>query len=151
MNIVAWSQNLTADKAAAAGARAVSKEQLLAEADVVTLHLILSDRSRGIIGAADLARMKPSALIVNTSRGPLIDQPALIAALREGRIAGAGIDVYDEEPLPPGHPILGAPNTVLTPHLGYVTEENYRAYFAGAVEAVEGYLAGRPVRELRAG
>jgi phosphoglycerate dehydrogenase-like enzyme len=88
---------------------------------------------------------------VNTSRGPLIDQPALIAALTERRIAGAGIDVFDTEPLPPGHPILAAPNTVLTPHLGYVTEENYRAYFAGAVEAVEGYLAGRPVRELRAG
>ena len=95
--------------------------------------------------------MKRSAIVVNTSRGPLIDQPALIAALTEKRIAGAGIDVFDSEPLPPGHPILAAPNTVLTPHLGYVTEENYRAYFAGAVEVVEGYLAGRPVRELRAG
>jgi phosphoglycerate dehydrogenase-like enzyme len=130
---------------------AVPKEQLLAEADVVTLHLILSERSRGLIGAGDLARMKPSAVIVNTSRGPLIDQGALIAALKERRIAGAGIDVYDREPLPKDHPLLSAPNTVLTPHLGYVTEENYRSYFNGAVEAVEGYLAGRPVRELRAG
>ncbi|WP_431269678.1 NAD(P)-dependent oxidoreductase [Dankookia sp. P2] len=151
MKVIAWSQNLTPEKAEAAGATAVSKEQLLAEADVVTLHLILSDRSRGIIGAADFARMKSSAVIVNTSRGPLIDQAALITALGERRIAGAGIDVFDTEPLPPGHPILAAPNTVLTPHLGYVTEENYRAYFAGAVEAVAGYLAGKPVRELRAG
>lgn len=151
MKVLAWSQNLTPEKAAAAGAEAVSKERLLGEADVVTLHLILSERSRGIIGAGDLARMKPSAVIVNTSRGPLIDQAALIAALREGRIAGAGIDVYDQEPLPKDHPILAAPNTVLTPHLGYVTEENYRVYFAAAVEAVEGYLAGRPVREMRAG
>jgi phosphoglycerate dehydrogenase-like enzyme len=151
MRIIGWSQNLTPEKAAAAGAEAVSKEALLAEADVVTLHLILSDRSRGIIGAGDFARMKPSAVIVNTSRGPLIDQAALIAALQEKRIAGAGIDVYDREPLPADHPLLAAPNTVLTPHLGYVTEENYRAYFAGAVEAVEGYLAGKPVRQLHAG
>ena len=151
MRVIGWSQNLTPEAARAAGAEAVSKERLLAEADVVTLHLVLSERSRGVVGAAELARMKPSAVIVNTSRGPLIDQPALIAALAERRIAGAGLDVYDQEPLPPGHPLLAAPNTVLTPHLGYVTEENYRAYFTGAVEAVEGYLAGRPVRELRAG
>ncbi|MBX6747123.1 MAG: D-2-hydroxyacid dehydrogenase family protein [Acetobacteraceae bacterium] len=151
MRVIAWSQNLTEEKAAAAGAVKVDKATLLREADVVTLHLVLSERSRGIIGAGDLAQMKRSAVIVNTSRGPLIDQDALIAALKEGRIAGAGLDVYDEEPLPPGHPILSAPNTVLTPHLGYVTEENYRAYFQGAVEAVLGYLAGSPVRELRPG
>ncbi|TCZ66861.1 D-2-hydroxyacid dehydrogenase family protein [Roseicella aquatilis] len=151
MRVIAWSQNLTPERAAAAGAEAVGKERLLAEADVVTLHLILSERSRGIIGAADLARMQPSAILVNTSRGPLVEQDALIAALRERRIAGAGIDVFDQEPLPRDHPLLSAPNTVLTPHLGYVTEENYRAYFTGAVEAIEGYLAGRPVRELRAG
>lgn len=151
METIAWSQNLTAERAAAAGATRVDKAELLARADVVTLHLVLSDRSRGIVGAEDLARMKPSAFIVNTSRGPLIDQAALLAALAEGRIAGAGIDVYDQEPLPPGHPLLAAPNTVLTPHLGYVTEENYRAYFTGAVEAIEGYLAGKPVRELREG
>ncbi|WP_135467030.1 D-2-hydroxyacid dehydrogenase family protein [Crenalkalicoccus roseus] len=151
MRLLAWSQNLTEERAAAVGAARVDKETLLAEADVVTLHLILSERTQGIIGAADIARMKRSAVLVNTSRGPLVDQEALIAALREGRIAGAGLDVFDQEPLPPGHPILSAPNTVLTPHLGYVTEENYRAYFAGAVEAVLGYLAGTPVRELRPG
>jgi phosphoglycerate dehydrogenase-like enzyme len=151
MKVIGWSQNLTDEKAAAAGATRVDKAALLREADVVSLHLILSDRSRGIIGGEDLAQMKRSAVIVNTSRGPLIDQAALIAALQGGRIAGAGIDVYDQEPLPPGHPILAAPNTVLTPHLGYVTEENYRAYFAGAVEAVLGYLAGAPARELRPG
>jgi phosphoglycerate dehydrogenase-like enzyme len=98
------------------------------------------------VGAADLGLMKPSAFIVNTSRGPIIDQPSLIAALREGRIAGAGIDVYDMEPLPQDHPLLSAPNTVLTPHLGYVTQENYRSYFAGAVEAIQAYEAGAPIR-----
>jgi phosphoglycerate dehydrogenase-like enzyme len=149
MKTIGWSQNLTAEKAAAAGATAVDKATLMAESDVISLHLVLSDRSRGIIGAGDLARMKPGAFIVNTSRGPLIDQPALIAALTEGRIAGAGLDVFDVEPLPPGHPILTAPNTILTPHLGYVTEENYRVYFHGAVEVIEGYLAGKPIRELR--
>lgn len=151
MQVIAWSQNLTGEKAAAAGARRVDKPTLLREADVLTLHLILSDRSRGIVGAADLAQMKPGAVLVNTSRGPLVDQDALIAALKEGRLAGAGLDVFDQEPLPPDHPILSAPNTVLTPHLGYVTEENYRTYFAGAVEAVLGYLDGRPVRQITAG
>jgi phosphoglycerate dehydrogenase-like enzyme len=150
MRVVAWSPNLTEERAAAAGATRVDKERLMAEADVLTLHVVLSERSRGIVGAADIARMKPGAVIVNTSRGPLIDQGALIAALTEGRIAGAGIDVYDREPLPPDHPILSAPNTVLTPHLGYVTEENYRVYFEGAVEAVESYFKGSPVRVLRA-
>ncbi|GAA0583688.1 D-2-hydroxyacid dehydrogenase family protein [Craurococcus roseus] len=150
MRVVAWSPNLTDERAAAAGATRVGKAALMAEADVLTLHVVLSERSRGIVGADDIARMKRGAFIVNTSRGPLVDQDALIAALREGRIAGAGLDVYDQEPLPPDHPILSAPNTVLTPHLGYVTEENYRVYFQGAVEAVEGYLEGSPVRVLRA-
>jgi phosphoglycerate dehydrogenase-like enzyme len=150
MRLVAWSPNLTDERAAEVGATKVDKAALMAEADVLTLHVVLSDRSRGIVGADDIARMKPGAVIVNTSRGPLIDQPALIAALKEGRIAGAGLDVYDQEPLPPDHPILSVPNTVLTPHLGYVTEENYRVYFQGAVEAVEGYLKGNPVRVLRA-
>ena len=150
MRVVAWSPNLTAERAAEVGAARVDKPALMSEADVLTLHVVLSERSRGIVGAADIARMKRGAFIVNTSRGPLIDQAALIAALKEGRIAGAGLDVYDQEPLPPDHPILSAPNTVLTPHLGYVTEENYRAFFAGAVEAIEGYLKGSPVRVLRA-
>jgi phosphoglycerate dehydrogenase-like enzyme len=151
MRVIAWSQNLTPERASAAGATAVDKATLLRESDVVTLHLVLSDRSRGTIGAAELAQMRRSAVVVNTSRGPLIDQAALIAALQEGRIAGAGLDVFDEEPLPAGHPILSAPNTVLTPHLGYVTEENYRTYFAGAVEAIVGYLADKPVREIGPG
>lgn len=148
MKVIAWSQNLTDDRAAEVGATRVDKATLFAEADVVTLHLILSDRSRGIVGAEDLARMKPTAFIVNTSRGPLIDQDALIAALKEGRIAGAGLDVFDIEPLPAGHPILAAPNTLLTPHLGYVSQQNYRAYYQGCVEAIEAFDAGTPVRVI---
>lgn len=147
MKVIAWSQNLTAEKAAAAGADLVTKEELFARADVVTLHVILSDRSRGIVGPADIARMKPGALLVNTSRGPLVDQPALLAALREGRIR-AGLDVFEEEPLPADHPILSCPGTVLTPHLGYVSTQAYAAYFEGAVEAIEAYLKGSPIREL---
>jgi phosphoglycerate dehydrogenase-like enzyme len=151
MRLIAWSQNLTAERATAAGAALVDKPTLLREADIVTLHLVLSDRSRGTIGAAEFALMQRGAFIVNTSRGPLIDQAALIAALHDRRIAGAGLDVFDEEPLPAGHPLLAAPNTVLTPHLGYVAEENYRVFFTDAVEAVLGYREGRPVREVRAG
>ena len=147
MKVIAWSQNLTEEKAVAAGAELVTKQELFARADVVTLHLVLSDRSRGIVGAEELARMKPRAIIVNTSRGPLIDQPALIAALKEGRVR-AGLDVFDQEPLPKDHPLLGCPGTLLTPHLGYVSTQNYAAYFQGAVEAIEAYLAGRPIREL---
>lgn len=150
MKVVAWSTNLTEERAAEVGVTRVEKATLLATADVVTLHLILSDRSRGIIGAADLAQMKPTAFIVNTSRGPLIDQDALIAALKAGTIAGAGIDVYDTEPLPPGHPMLSAPNTMLTPHLGYVTQQNYRAYYEGAIEAVLAFNACAPVRVIKA-
>lgn len=150
MRVLAWSTNLTAETAAAVGATRVDKETLLRESDVVTLHLVLSERSRGTIRAADLALMKPTAFLVNTSRGPLVEQAALVAALEEGRIGGAGLDVYDQEPLPADHPLLSAPNTVLTPHLGYVTEENYRIYFRDAVEAVEAYLKGAPVRVLPA-
>ena len=150
MKVVAWSTNLTEERAAEVGVTRVDKATLLATADVVTLHLILSERSRGIIGAADLAQMKPTAFIVNTSRGPLIDQDALIAALKAGTVAGAGIDVYDSEPLPPGHPMLSAPNTMLTPHLGYVTQQNYRAYYEGAAEAVAAFNAGAPVRVIKA-
>lgn len=148
MKVIAWSQNLTEARAAEVGATRVDKAALFEQADVVTLHLILSDRSRGIVGAADLARMKRTAFVVNTSRGPLIDQDALIAALKDGRIAGAGIDVFDIEPLPAGHPILSAPNTLLTPHLGYVSQQNYRAYYQGCVEAIEAFDAGAPVRVI---
>lgn len=149
MKVIAWSQNLTDEAAAAQGAARVDKATLFAEADVVTLHLILSDRSRGVVGAAELAAMKPTAFLVNTSRGPLVDQDALIAALKSGKIAGAGIDVFDIEPLPAGHPILSAPNTLLTPHLGYSSLENYRRYFAGAVEAIEAFNAGAPIRIIK--
>jgi phosphoglycerate dehydrogenase-like enzyme len=148
MRVIAWSQNLTGETATAHGVTRVDKATLFAEADVVTLHLILSERSRGIVGTAELAAMKPTAFLVNTSRGPLVDQPALIAALKEGRIAGAGLDVFDVEPLPSGHPILSAPRTVLTPHLGYSSEENYRAYFKGAVEIIEAFDAGTPIRVI---
>ena len=147
MKVIAWSQNLTAEKAAAAGAELVDKATLFARADVVTLHLILSDRSRGVVGAAEIAAMKPGAILVNTSRGPLVDQPALLAALQAGRIR-AGLDVFDQEPLPADHPLLACPNALLTPHLGYVSTQNYRAYFEGAVEAIEAYIAGKPIREL---
>ncbi|MDP3417446.1 D-2-hydroxyacid dehydrogenase family protein [Falsiroseomonas sp.] len=148
MKTIAWSQNLTAEAAAAVGATRVEKAELFAQADVVTLHMILSDRSRGIVGASELAAMKSTAYIVNTSRGPLIDQPALIAALSEGRIAGAGLDVFDREPLPLDHPLMSCPNTLLTPHLGYVSRQNFGAYFTGAVEAIEAYLADAPIRVL---
>jgi len=150
MRVIAWSQNLNPDDAAAIGVTRVEKPALFAEADVITLHLVLSDRSRGIVGAAELGAMKRSAIIVNTSRGPLIAQDALVAALRERRIGGAGIDVFDQEPLPPDHPLLDCPNTMLTPHLGYVARQNYAAYFQGAVEAIEGYLSGAPIRVLSA-
>ncbi|HZS85306.1 MAG TPA: D-2-hydroxyacid dehydrogenase family protein [Stellaceae bacterium] len=148
MEVIAWSQNLTEERAAAAGARLVSKAELLAAADIVTIHLVLSPRTRGLIAAADLARMKPSAFLVNTSRGPIVEEAALIAALEEGRIAGAALDVYDREPLPPGHKLRRLSNTVLTPHLGYVTEEAYRLVYGQAVEAIRAYLAGTPIRVL---
>ena len=148
MKTIAWSKNLTVQAATAAGATLVTKEELLAQSDVVSLHLILSDRSRGIVGAAELALMKPDAIIINTSRGPLIDQAALLAALREGRIGGAGLDVYDQEPLPADHVLRRAPRTMLLPHLGYVSDENFAAYFRGAVEAIEAWQAGAPIRVI---
>jgi phosphoglycerate dehydrogenase-like enzyme len=150
MEVVAWSQNLTAERAAAAGVRRVEKDELFAAADIVTVHLVLSDRTRGLIGAEDLARMKPSAIIVNTARGPIIDEAALIAALETRRIAGAAIDVYGSEPLPADHQLRRLPNTVVTPHLGYVTEDNYRTVYRQTVENIAGFLAGTPVRVLAA-
>jgi phosphoglycerate dehydrogenase-like enzyme len=148
MDVVAWSENLTAERAAEAGAKRVAKDELLRTADVVSLHLVLSPRSRGVIGAAELALMKPTALLVNTSRGPLIDEAALIAALRAKRIAGAGLDVYDEEPLPSEHPLRRLDNVLLTPHLGYVTEDTYRVFYGETVEAIAAFLAGSPVRVM---
>jgi phosphoglycerate dehydrogenase-like enzyme len=148
MNVIAWSTNLTSERATEAGVRAVSKSELFESADVVTIHYTLSTRSRGMIGAADLALMKPTAYLVNTSRGPLVDEAALVETLRAHRIAGAGIDVYDLEPIAPRHPFLALDNVVLTPHLGYVTEENLRTIYEQALEDLRGFLAGKPVRPV---
>ena len=148
MRLVAWSENLTAERATECGAELVAKEELLRAADVVTVHLVLSDRTRGLVGARELELMKPTAVLVNTSRGPIVDEAALVAALESGTIAGAALDVYDREPLPADHPLRRAPNTVLTPHLGYVTEESYRVFFEQTVKAIEAFLAGSPVRVL---
>ncbi|OLT15514.1 hydroxyacid dehydrogenase [Pseudonocardia sp. CNS-139] len=151
MDVLAWSQNLTAEKAAAGGARlAASKRDLLAESDFVTVHLVLSDRTRGLIGADDLAVMRPDAYLVNTSRAPIVDQDALVEALAAGRIAGAGLDVYDVEPLPADHPYRTLPNVLATPHLGYVTKRNYAGFHADVVADIAAYLAGEPVRVISA-
>jgi D-3-phosphoglycerate dehydrogenase len=146
MKVIAWSQNLTPDKASAAGVSYVSKDELFSTADVVTIHVILSDRSRGLVGAADLARMKQSAYLINTSRGPIVDETALIAALKERRIAGAGLDVFDVEPLPVGHPYRALDNVVITPHLGYVSTQNYARFFPDIVADIRAWLDGKPVR-----
>jgi len=151
MNVVAWSQNLTAEKAAAAGVEYVSKEDLFRRADVVTIHLILSDRSRGLIGAKELGLMKPTAFLVNTARGPIVDEKALIAVLTERRIAGAGLDVFDIEPLPKDHAFRKLDNVVITPHLGYVSLQNYRKYFPDIVEDIRAFLDGKPVRVIQPG
>jgi phosphoglycerate dehydrogenase-like enzyme len=148
MRVLAWSQNLDPELAQGLGVEPVPKRDLLSRSDVVSLHLKLSERTRGIIGAAELAVMRRSAYLVNTSRGPLVDTDALLTALRDGTIAGAGIDVYDEEPLPPGHPLRSAPNTVLTPHVGYVTDGTYRVFFTDAVADIAAWRAGSPVRVL---
>ena len=145
MRVRAWSANLTEARAAEAGATYATKEALLAEADAISLHLVLSARTRGVLGAADLARLKPGAIVINTARGPLIDEAALIAALREGRIR-AGLDVFDAEPLPPDHPLRTLPNTVLTPHLGFATGPIFRQFYGEAVENILAFLDGAPIR-----
>ncbi|MGP0224490.1 D-2-hydroxyacid dehydrogenase family protein [Paenarthrobacter sp. NCHU4564] len=148
MDVLAWSQNLTDQAAAASGARKVSKEELFRESDIVTLHLRLSERTEGIVGAAELQLLGPEGLLVNTARGPLVDEAALIRALEEGWIRGAALDVFDEEPLPAGHALVHAPRTVLSPHVGYVTHESYRQFYGGAFEDVKAWLSGAPVRVL---
>jgi phosphoglycerate dehydrogenase-like enzyme len=149
MEVLAWSQNLTAARAAEVGATLVSKDELLARSDVVSIHLVLSDRTRGLLGTRELSSMKRTAHLVNTSRGPIVDEAALVSALRSGTIAGAGLDVYDDEPLPLDHPLRNLPNTVITPHLGYVTEEGYKIFYGHALEDVKAWLAGQPVRVIR--
>jgi phosphoglycerate dehydrogenase-like enzyme len=148
MDVVAWSQNLTDERAGEHGVRRLEREELFATSDVVTVHLLWSRRTRGLIGADDFARMKPTAVFVNTSRGPIVQTRALVEALQEGRIAGAGLDVYDQEPLPADDPIRTLPRTVLTPHLGYVTRNTYEVFYGEAVEDVAAWVAGSPIRVI---
>lgn len=148
MRTIAWSQNLTPQRAYECGAEKVTQEELLERADFVSIHLVLSDRSRGLIGAPELARMKPTAFLVNTSRAPIVDVGALATALREKRLAGAALDVYDHEPLPAADALRSEPRALLTPHIGYVTRETYRLFYGGMVEAIESWLAGKPVRVI---
>lgn len=148
MKIIAWSENLTDERARERGAERVSKDELFNRSDIVSIHSVLSPRSRGLVGAREFALMKPSALLINTSRGPIVDEAALLAALREKNIAGYGADTFEVEPLPADHPLRSEPRALLTPHLGYVTEETYRDFYSGMVQAIEGWLAGKPINVL---
>jgi phosphoglycerate dehydrogenase-like enzyme len=148
MKAIAWSQNLTAERAAERGVEQVEKDELFRRSDVLSVHLVLSPRSRGLVGAREIGLMKPSAILVNTSRGPICDTEAIIAALEAGRLAYAGFDVYDKEPLPVDHPLRTTPNVILTPHIGYVTDENYQSSYSQIVEDILAFLDGKPVRVL---
>jgi phosphoglycerate dehydrogenase-like enzyme len=148
METIAWSQNLTTEKAAEHGVTAVSRQELFARADVVSVHMVLSERSRGLVGAAELAAMKPTALLVNTSRGPLVDEDALVRALRERTIRGAALDVFDVEPLSEDHALRTLDNALVTPHIGYVTEGNYHVFYRHAVENIAAFVAGSPIRVM---
>ena len=148
MNVIAWSQNLTPEKCGEAGVGYATKEELFGTADIVTIHVVLSERSRGLVGRDDLARMKPSAYLVNTSRGPIVDEQALLEALRDKRIAGAGLDVFSVEPLPTDHPFRSLDNLVLTPHLGYATADGLRVHYGQMVEAIEAWLKGDVPRRI---
>jgi D-3-phosphoglycerate dehydrogenase len=150
MEVCAWSQNLTPEKCAEIGVRYASRDELFATSDFISIHVQLSERTHGLIGAADLARMKPTAFLINTSRGPIIDEVALLAALRDKKIAGAGLDVFAPEPLPDNHPLRGLERAQLTPHLGYVTRETYAAGYAEMVEDIEAFLGGAPIRVITA-
>lgn len=148
MNVIAWSQNLTPDAAAGVGVRHVARDELFATADVLSVHLVLSERSRGVVGAKEFAAMKPTAILVNAARGAIVDEVALIDALLTGKIAGAGLDVYSQEPLPAEHPLRRMPNVVLTPHQGHNVQEFYEVAFTDVVENIAAYLAGSPIRLL---
>lgn len=148
MNVIAWSQNLTPEACTAAGATYATKDELFAAADIITIHLILSKRTRGLITRDDLARMKPSAYLINTARGPIVDEAALLDVLQQKKIAGAGLDTFGQEPLPVEHPLRKLDNVVLTPHLGYVTEQGYRRYYGDMVEDIAAWLDGKPVRVM---
>jgi phosphoglycerate dehydrogenase-like enzyme len=146
MDVIAWSQNLTAERAAEAGVRLATRDELFQTSDFVSVHLVYSERTYHLVGEHELALMKPTAYLVNTSRGPLVDEAALVAALQAGQIAGAGLDVYDVEPIPADSALLSAPNTILTPHLGYVADKNYRVFYGDTVEDIAAWLAGSPIR-----
>ena len=150
MNIIAWSQNLTAERARECGATLVDKDTLFRDADIVSIHLVLSQRTRGLVGAHELALMKPTAYLVNISRGPIVDENSLVDTLQRRAIAGAALDVFETEPLPQNHPLLELDNTLILPHLGYVTEESYRAMYAGVVEDIRAFASGEPVRMINA-
>jgi phosphoglycerate dehydrogenase-like enzyme len=145
MKVIAWSENLTVERCEQCGAEKVGKDELFRRADFLSIHTRLSARTRDLVGERELGLMKRTSYLVNTSRGPIVDEVALLAALRSGRIAGAALDVYDVEPLPADHPLRAEPKALLTPHLGYVTEETYRAFYGGMVAAIEAWLAGEPI------
>ncbi len=151
MSAIAWSQNLTAERAAQFGATLVTRDNLFAQSDILSIHLQLSDRTLGLVGARELSLMKPTAYLINTSRGPIVDEKALVQTLEAHAIAGAGLDVYDQEPLLPGHPFIRFDNIVMTPHLGYVTRETYQRFYQDTVEDIISYLRGQPLRVLNAG
>ena len=148
MKVIAWSENLTPERAQERGAEHVEKDELFRRSDVVSVNSILSPRTRGLVGARELALMKPAALLINTARGPIVDETALLNALREKRIGGYGADTFDIEPLPANHALRSEPRALLTPHLGYVTEETYRDFYSGMVQAIEAWLAGKPINVL---
>ena len=148
MRVIAWSQNLTAERAAECNATLVDKDTLFAEGDVVSVHVRLSDRTVGLVGAREIGLMKPTAILVNISRGPIVDEAALVDALQRRAISGAALDTFDVEPLPAGHPFLTLDNTLITPHVGYVTDDGYRAFYAGVVENIRAFAAGEPVRVI---
>ncbi len=148
MNIIAWSQNLTPERAAECGVTLVDKDTLFKESDVLSVHVQLSDRTRGLVGERELSLMKPTSYLINISRGPIVDEPSLIQALTNGTIAGAGLDTFDLEPLPTNHPLLGLSNTVITPHLGYVTEDGYRVRYTQVVEDIRAFTSGESIRVL---
>jgi D-3-phosphoglycerate dehydrogenase len=148
MKTIAWSTNLTAEACEKAGVTYATKEELFATADIITIHVVLSDRSRGLVSRADLARMKPTAYLINTARGPIVDEAALLETLQAKKIAGAGLDTYSHEPLPLDSPLRKLDNVVITPHLGYVTAENYRRIYSEMIEGIRGWLKGEPVRRI---
>ena len=148
MKTIAWSQNMTSEQAAEQGVTRVDKDTLFGDSDVLSIHYVLSDRSRGLVGARELGLMKPTAYLVNTSRGPIVDEAALVDALKAKKIGGAGLDTYGVEPLPADHPFRSLDNVVLTPHLGYVTEDTYKVFYGNTVENVAAWIKGEPIRVL---